>query len=96
MRVLLSCLCLLACSGSLANEGFYVELGIGKNGIYQENWLGREDIGCYAGFGYAKDIGSFTLDASYRHSSQCDRGRGYDDRDESINDSFGLYGRYYF
>jgi len=79
-----------------ANEGFYLELGVGKNGLYQDDWLGREDIGCYAGAGYVRNFGPWALDLSYRHASQCDRGRGVDGRDESANDSLGLYGRYYF
>jgi hypothetical protein len=79
-----------------ANSGFYFELGTGKNGLHQDNWLGREDIGCYTGAGYVRNFGPWALDLSYRHASQCNRGQGYDDRDESTNDSLGLYGRYYF
>ena len=79
-----------------ANEGFYMELGLGKNGVRQDYWLGRGDIGCYAGTGYLRDFGQWSVDLSYRHVSQCDRGNGYDDRVETSNDSIGVYGRYYF
>ena len=87
---------ILATSSAIANDGFYAEIGIGKNGLFQDWWLGRYDVGCYAGAGYSWDVDKFTFDLSYRHSSQCDRGQGYDDRIESVNDSIGLYGRYYF
>lgn len=79
-----------------ANEGFYLELGAGKNGLNQAYWLGREDIGCFAGAGYAKDFGQWTIDLAYRHASQCNRGQGYDDRGETNNDSAGIYARYFF
>lgn len=78
-----------------AGQGFYLEIGAGKNGLFQEEWLGRSNIGCYAGAGYVRDIGQWSIDLSYRHISQCDRGNGYDDKDETSNDSVGIYGRYY-
>ena len=94
MRAIIICMLL---SGSVsANEGFYLEIGAGKNGVRQDWWTGRDDIGCFLGVGYTWDKSKFfTVDLSYRHSSQCNRGSSLSEGMESTNDSIGIYGRYY-
>ena len=92
MRILTYILLLLPVSLS---AGPYIELGVGKNGLNQR-WEGSDSMGCYFGLGYNHRWQDYEIDAAWRHSSQCTRGDGFDEREEDSLDSIGVYGRYYF
>jgi hypothetical protein len=78
------------------NAGFYAEIGLGKNGLFQD-WEGSDSVACMLGFGYTRGINqNIEIDLSYRHHSQCTRGEGFDDREEDTLDSVGVYLRYNF
>lgn len=80
---------------SSAQAGFYVEAGIGKNGLAQDYWIARDSTACMVGFGYVHRFDNYwTLDGSYRHNSQCTVGQGFDERPENVNDSVGIYIRH--
>lgn len=80
------------------HAGFYIEGGIGKNGIsHSNNWEGRESTACMFGFGYAgKYTNNLVYDIGYSHHSQCTRGRGFDSRPEDSLDSAIFKLRYEF
>lgn len=68
--------------------GFYIEAGIGKNGLNQDWWKGRESTACYIGAGYIWRQGDgLSVSVNWDHDSQCTRGDGFDERDEDSNDS---------
>ena len=78
-----------------AKAGWYVEGGIGKNGLFSNDWEGRDSTACMLGAGYA---GSFTehtkYDIGWAHYSQCTRGQGFDSRPEDSLDSIIIKLRY--
>lgn len=80
------------------HEGLYLELGIGKNDIFDENeWIGRESTGCNFGGGFVYAFKQqYQLDFNFSHYSQCTRGEGFDNRSESALDVFYIKGRYFF
>jgi hypothetical protein len=75
---------------------FYLELGIGKNDIFDVNdWEGRESTACMFGAGWTTRKDQWQYDITFRHHSQCTRGEGFDSRDEDTLDSIGVFFRYY-
>lgn len=84
--------CIFVSSTAFAEGNFYFEIGVGKNGINNPDWLGNDSTGCMFGGGYEYTYAQrHVLSVSYRHASQCTRGEGFDDRLESYNDSVGVY-----
>ena len=76
---------------------FYIELGVGKNDIFdKDDWEGRESTACMGGLGWITRKNSWSMEIAYRHNSQCTRGNGFDSREESHLDSAGVFVRYYF
>ena len=78
-----------------ASDGFYLEAGVSKNGIFQPEWEGRDEVGALLGFGYvwhihSGDSGDLYLDAAYRHSSQWATGIPFNDDSEDYLDSVGI------
>lgn len=81
---------------SIADADFYLELGVGKNGLLQQEWVARDSTACMFGAGYIwQPAKRHIVDFSYRHNSQCTVGNGFDEREEDANDSVGIYYRYY-
>jgi len=83
------------------DAGFYVGLGIGKNGIRSSNqWEGSSSTACMAEIGYSHRFKSFELNGSWMHFSQCTRGDGlghrFDSRPEDGLDNAGVWLRYHF
>lgn len=90
-------LLVLAVFDAKSNDGFYLQLGIGKNDVFDTNeWVGRESMGCSAGGGYVFAWPDWEIDAGFVHYSQCTRGNGFDNRYEDALDSIYISGRYYF
>lgn len=98
MRSLLILIALLWTVSGQAREGFFVEVGVGKNGLQSSNrWEDMGGAGCYFGLGYAGDFTkSLTYEVAWRHTSQCETDVPDDGLIESNNDNIAIYGRYWF
>lgn len=93
------CALLIGCGvgSAKAHEGFYLELGIGKNDVFGENdWIGRDSAGCNLGGGFIYAPTPRTqIDLGFSHYSQCTRGNGFDNRSEDDLDVIYLKGRFF-
>ena len=87
-----------ALSTCTAEAGFYAEIGLGKNDVFDTNhWEGRSSTGCNFSLGYEYILNpDISLIAEYSHYSQCTRGNGFDSRSEDALDNFYFKARYDF
>lgn len=85
-------LLLFTCS---ANAGPYIEIGVGKNGVRQDEWGGRDRTGGWLGFGYVWHPSlEWEIDLGWDHMSQPALGDPFNGKKEDSNDSITLQIRY--
>ena len=91
------CLILLVFISFECSAGFYLEAGVGRHGLTQDDWIGREDTGGWLGMGYIwRPEPNWMIDLGYDHMSQPGRGQPFNDQPESTNDSLTIQIRYEF
>ena len=70
-----------------AEAGPYLEAGIGRHGMFQKDWQGRNEVGTWFAGGYVWHAQGFDIDLGWYHSSQPAVGKPYNNEPEDTLDS---------